>query len=352
MHFAFYILYIRTTIWILLMATGYLLLVHACRKKNDIPVAVTPISFPVPAGFPAPTYPFEQNPLTEEGFQLGKKLFYDGILSKDGSISCASCHHQIAGFGTFDHDLSHGIFNQHTTRNAPSLSNLAWQQAYRWDGSARTIEEVILNHIQAPNEMGETVLNVMSKLKADSGYSNGFERAFGTPAITPRRLSFALSQFVLLLVSGNSKYDQVKRGLTTFTPNEQAGYDLFLANCTTCHQEPLFTDFTYRNNGLGFNTATGDIGRMRVTGKQADSLKFRVTSLRNVQMTFPYGHDGKIASLSQMMTHYSTGIQPGSTLDPLLTNKIPLTDQERFLLVQFLSTLTDTTFMNSKRFSE
>src|SRR5688572_11439817 len=138
------------------MATGYLLLVHACRKKNDIPVAVTPISFPVPAGFPAPTYPFEQNPLTEEGSQLGKKLFYDGILSKDGSISCASCHHQIAGFGTFDHDLSHGIFNQHTTRNAPSLSNLAWQQAYRWDGSARTIEEVIINHIQAPSEMGET----------------------------------------------------------------------------------------------------------------------------------------------------------------------------------------------------
>ena len=345
-------MFIRTTIWILVIATCCFLLVHACRKKNDITAPVTPIAFPVPPGFPPPVYPFEKNPLTEEGFQLGKKLFYDGILSKDGSISCASCHHQIAGFGTFDHDLSHGIFNQHTTRNAPSLSNLAWQQAYRWDGSAGTIEKVILNHIQAKNEMGESVLNVMSKLQADTGYRNGFQKAFGTSAINPQRLSYALSQFVLLLVSGNSKYDQVKRGLSTFTPNEQAGYDLFLANCNTCHQEPLFTDFSYRNNGLGFNTTTGDIGRMGITGNLTDSLKFRVTQLRNVQMTFPYGHDGKIASLSQMMTHYATGIQNGTTLDPLLSNKIPLSDPERFLLVQFLSTLTDTAFMNNKRFSE
>lgn len=327
-------------------------MVQACRKKNDVTTSVTPINFPIPQGFPPPVYPFEKNPLTEEGFQLGKKLFYDGILSKDGSISCASCHHQIAGFGTFDHDISHGIFNQHTTRNAPTLSNLAWQQAYRWDGSAASIEEVILQHIQADNEMGETVLSVMSKLQRDTGYINGFRKAFGSTHVTPQRLSFALSQFVLLLVSGDSKYDQVKRGLATFTPLEQAGYDLFQANCNTCHQEPMFTDFMYRNNGLGWNAATSDVGRMQETGNITDSLKFRVTHLRNVQMTFPYGHDGKIASLSQMMTHYSTGIVDGPTLDPLLKNKIPLSDQERFLLVQFLSTLTDSTFMNNPRFSE
>lgn len=345
-------MYIRSTIWILLIATGCFLFVQACRKKNDVTSKLTPITFPVPPGFPPPAYPFEKNPLTEEGYQLGKKLFYDGILSKDGSISCASCHHQIAGFGTFDHDLSHGIFNQHTMRNAPSLSNLAWQRAYRWDGSAATIEQVILQHIQGGNEMGETVLGIMNKLQRDTGYRNAFQKAFGSTQISPQRLSFALSQFVLLLVSGDSKFDQVKQGLATFTPNEQAGYDLFMANCNSCHQEPLFTDFTYRNNGLGWNPTTGDIGRMRVTGTISDSLKFRVTQLRNVQMTFPYGHDGKIASLSQMMTHYSTGIQDGTTLDPLLKNKIPLSDQERFLLVQFLSTLTDTTFMNNPRFSE
>ncbi len=345
-------MFLRSTISILSIAAIFFLFIQGCGKKQDVTLKVTPITFPVPAGFPPPLYPFERNPLTEEGFQLGKKLFYDGILSKDGSISCASCHHQIAGFGTFDHDLSHGIFNQHTLRNAPSLSNLAWQQAYRWDGSAGTMEEVILQHIQADNEMGENILRVITKLQNDTGFRKGFQKAFGSSKVTAQRLSFALSQFVLLLVSGDSKYDQVKRGLASFTTGEQAGYDLFQANCVSCHQEPLFTDLSYRNNGLGWNATTGDIGRMRVTSKNSDSLKFRVTQLRNVQMTFPYGHDGRIASLSQMMTHYATGIQDGPTVDPLLKNRIPLSDQDRFVLVQFLSTLTDTSFMNNPRFAD
>ncbi|HUR11991.1 MAG TPA: cytochrome-c peroxidase [Flavitalea sp.] len=306
----------------------------------------------MPAGFPPPEYPFEQNQITEEGFQLGRKLFYDGKLSADGSISCASCHHQIAGFGTFDHDLSHGIHNQHTTRNAPTLANLAWQKAFRWDGSASSVEEVILGHIDARNEMGSSVFQVITKLRSDSLYPNMFKKAFGTRQITIQRITYALSQFVLSLVSGNAKYDEVKNGKAVFNLAEQTGYDLFKSKCASCHTEPLFSDLSYRNNGLGLNPAINDIGRMRVTGNKQDSLKFRVTQLRNVLMTFPYGHDGKIASISQMLTHYESGIVDGSTLDPLLKNKIPLTAQEKFYLQQFLSTLTDSSFMNNPRFEE
>lgn len=339
---------VRSTIWILFLIVVASLFLDACRKNDSH--RTTPLHFTVPAGFPPPQYNFNNEPLTEEAFHLGRKLFYDPGLSKDGTISCASCHHQIAGFGTFDHDLSHGINNQHTLRNAPSLANLAWLKEYRWDGSATTLDEVIIRHITASNEMGETVNGVISKLQSNPGYKKLFSDAYGTDAINSQRLSGSLKQFVLSLVSGDAKYDRVKSGKETFSVAEQTGYGLFVSKCATCHIEPLFTDLSYRNNGLGFNMVTGDIGRMNVTGMVQDSLKFRVTSLRNVAITFPFGHDGRVPTISQFLHHYSTGIQDGSTLDPLLKNKIPLTTEEHFYLQQFLFTLTDTVFLNNKRF--
>jgi cytochrome c peroxidase len=154
------------------------------------------------------------------------------------------------------------------------------------------------------------------------------------------------------MISGNSKYDQVKAGKRSFNINEENGYKIFQSKCVSCHQEPLFTDFTYRNTGLKLNPTLKDYGRMRITNRSEDSLKFKVPSLRNIFQTFPYAHDGRFTSINQMLEHYSTGIQDSPSLDPLLKNKIPLTATEKFYLVQFLGTLTDSTFITDKRFAE
>jgi cytochrome c peroxidase len=327
-------------------------LINSCRKNTDVQSTVTPLSLNLPASFPAPTYTFEGNPLTQQGFDLGKKLFYDGRLSKDGNFPCASCHQQFAAFATFEHDLSHGFNNQFTKRNAPGLFNLLWQKEFHWDGGINHIEVQPLAPITAANEMAEDISSVINKLKADAKYREMFRSAFGDNDITSQRMLKALTQFVGSMISANSKYDKVKRGEETFTTAQQAGYVVFQAKCASCHKEPLFTDQSFRNNGLPLNMHLLDYGRMNITHKKEDSLKFKVPSLRNVVLTFPYGHDGRFWSLDEVFNHYSTGVQNGPTLDPLLKNKIPLSNIERGNLKQFLSTLTDSSFVKDKRFSE
>ena len=326
--------------------------INSCSKKNDTSHKTNPLSFTIPAGFPDPPYKFEGNTLTQEGFELGRKLFYDGILSKDGNFSCASCHQQFAAFSTFDHDLSHGFNNQFTTRNAPALYNLVWQKEYQWDGGINHIEVQPLAPLTAPNEMAEDINNVMDKLNKDNNYKKMFKAAYGDDVVNSQRMLKAITQFVGSLVSANSKYDKVKRGEKTFTVAEQTGYTAFQLKCATCHKEPLFTDLTYRNNGMPLNAYLNDYGRMRITGKKEDSLKFKVPSLRNVFQSFPYGHDGRFYSIDNVLNHYSTGIQISPTLDPLLKNKIPLTTEERYYIKTFLATLTDSTFLNDKRFAQ
>jgi cytochrome c peroxidase len=325
---------------------------NSCSKKNDANLTTTAINFTVPAGFPEPQYKFAGNSLTQEGFALGRKLFYDGNLSKDGNFSCASCHQQFAAFATFDHDLSHGFNNQFTTRNAPSLSNLAWQKEFQWDGGVNNIEVQPLAPLTAPNEMAEDINNVINKLKKDNNYKLMFKAAYGDDEINSQRMLKAITQFICSLVSANSKYDKVKRGERTFTYAEQTGYTAFQAKCASCHKEPLFTDLSYRNNGMPLNTFLKDYGRMRITGKKEDSLKFKVPSLRNVYQSFPYGHDGRFYSLDDVLNHYSSGIQAGPTLDPLLKNKISFTTEERYYIKIFLATLTDSTFLTDKRFEQ
>jgi cytochrome c peroxidase len=323
---------------------------ESCRKKDF--QAATPINFTIPAGFPQPTYNFSRNPLSEEAFQLGRKLFYEGRLSKDGKFPCSSCHQQVASFTTFEHDRSHGFGNSHTLRNAPALSNLAWYPYFNQDGSGKSLEGVSLAHILHPNEMAETIPGIINKLKDDEDYKNKFRAAYGSATITSDRILNALSQFLVNMVSANSKYDRVKKGEAGFTNQEQSGYTIFQAKCASCHKEPLFTDFSFRNIGLPVDPHLNDFGRMFVTGNKNDSLKFRVTSLRNIEFSSYYAHDGRFSMFRHMIQHYRNGVVPSPTLDPQLANGITLTNAEENDLVVFLRTLNDSSYITNPRFGE
>ena len=312
----------------------------------------TPISFIVPKGFPDPYYKFKNNPLTKEGFELGRKLFYDGRLSRDGNFPCSSCHQQFAAFATFEHRLSHGFNNQFSFRNAPGLFNIAWEKELHWDGGINHIEVQPLAPINDPHEMAGNLNDIILKLKKDAQYKKMFIAAFGDGNINSQRILKALAQFTASLVSCNSKYDKVKRGEAVFNQYEQPGYIIFQQKCASCHKEPMFTDLSYRNTGLEVDTTLMDFGRMRITGRKQDSLKFRVPSLRNVYLTYPYGHDGRFNTINDVLDHYASGIVKSPTLDSLLQKGIPLTDNDKFYLTAFLGTLTDTSFTHDARFAE
>jgi len=329
------------------------LLLLSCNKNDSTTVkAVTPVSFTQPAGWPNAVYNFAENPLTEEGIALGKKLFYDGRLSKDGQFPCASCHQQDAAFGTFAHDLSHGFNNSHTLRNAPPLQNLAWYSEFHHDGGITHLDLQPLAPITNPVEMAETIDNVLNKLRADAVYRSMFTAAFGSDDINTKRMTQALSQFMLTMVSANSKYDKVMRGEATFNLPESLGYDIFKQKCASCHKEPLFTDLSYRNTGLSVDAVLQDKGRMRITQNPADSLKFRVPSLRNIMVSSYYGHDGRFFDVYQVLEHYNSGVINGPTTDPLVKNKIPLSNFEKGQLVAFFTALTDSAFLKNKKLAQ
>ena len=315
---------------------------------------LTYLKLVIPKGWPKPTTNiFANNPLTEEGFQLGRKLFYDGNLSKDGNFSCAGCHQQFAAFSTFDHDFSHGFNNSFTTRNAPGLFNIAWQKELHWDGGINHIEIQPLTSITALNEMAETLSSILKKLSADTSYTRLFKNAFSDGKINSQHLLKALAQFIGSIQSYNTKYDKLKRGEATFTISEALGYKTFIANCNFCHKEPLFTDNSFRNNGIGINIKSPDYGRMGITGNLSDSLKFRVPSLRNCSVTLPYMHDGRMYSLGKVIDHYRTGIDTTQqTLDPLLRKRISISDQQKIDLISFLLTLKDEEMLKDPRFQQ
>jgi cytochrome c peroxidase len=341
----------KAIIYILLFITSGMFFTVACKKISS--TSPVPESFVTPDGWPQPMYLFSQNPLTQEGIALGKKIFYDTRLSSDGQVSCGSCHQQFAGFTHADHNLAHGVNNQFTTRNPPALANLAWRSFFMHDGGINHLDVLPIAPITAPNEMGETLNNVLNKLRADATYRIMFKNAFGTEDITTERLTKALSQFTLTLVSSNSKYDRVKKGIEIFSTAEQLGYDLFKVKCASCHTEPFFTDFSYRNIGMPIDPFLKDEGRKHITGLSSDSLKFMVPSLRNVGVSGPYGHDGRFFAMVDVMNHYRNGVTNSPTLDPLLsTNGIPLSNFQVSQLVAFLYTLTDTAFLKNKKFAE
>ncbi|MCU0434517.1 MAG: c-type cytochrome [Bacteroidia bacterium] len=304
-----------------------------------------------PAHFPKPVYDFARNPLRSETVQLGRALFYDPLLSVNNGISCASCHSQYNGFAHADHALSHGIFDSIGTRNAPALMNLAWQKSFMWDGAVNHLDVQALAPITHPKEMGETLNGVIKKLNASVIYPSLFYNAFGDSAITGQRVLLALSQFQLTLISANAKYDSVKAGKAVFTPQQQRGYALFKTHCNTCHREPMFTTGAFSSNGLPVDTTLNDYGRGAITHRSADSLLFKIPTLRNIEFTYPYMHDGRFTRLSQVLNHYTSGIVPHKNLPAELQKPISLSPEEKVDLTAFLLTLTDKKFLYNPAYS-
>ncbi len=301
--------------------------------------------FTVPKNFMKPVYNFSKNPLSADKIQLGRALFYDPILSRNNMISCASCHSPYSAFAHTDHALSHGIEDKAGIRNAPALMNLAWQKTFMRDGAVNHLDVQALAPISHPDEMGEDLNHVVAKLQKSQLYPSLFYQAFGDSSVTGEHMLKALSQFMLTLVSSNSKYDSVMLKKAEFTAQEKNGYTLFKKNCASCHTEPLFTNDDFRNNGLPVDLTLNDFGRYRVTKDRSDSLKFKVPTLRNIEFTYPYMHDGRYKKLSQVLHHYTHGIVKNNTLASELKKPIVLTSNETVDIVAFLLTLTDKSFL-------
>ena len=329
-------------------------LIFAACGKDEQPFA----GVPQPSNLPKPVYDFSQNPVTEAGFALGKKLFYDRLLSRDTSVACADCHISYAAFSHPDHPTSHGIDNLFGRRNALPVQNMIWKTGFFWDGGVPNLDLVPLNAIQSPVEMDEKPARVLEKLRAHPEYPAMFKNAFGTEEITTADFLHALSQFMAMLVSANSPYDKYVRNEAggTLSADELAGLDVFMQKCASCHTTDLFTDQTYRNNGI-LSDFTFDKGRFEVSTLPDDLGKFRVPSLRNVAATAPYMHNGKFKTLESVMDHYAAGVKDSPTLDPLLrrsdgTLGIPLSADEKDKLIAFLKTLTDEEFLRDARFAQ
>jgi len=303
------------------------------------------IQLTYPDYFPTPVYDFDTNELTEAKIQLGRALFYDPVLSKDGTISCASCHSPYNAFAHTDHDLSHGIDDQIGLRNAPALFNLAWQTSFNWDGAIHHLDMQALAPINDLREMGETTANVVQKLQDKNIYPPLFKKAFEDSVVSGANMLKALAAFQLILVSSNSPYDQMRNGEYTFTPQEQNGYILFQKNCNHCHQEPLFTSYEFASNDLPIDTTLNDYGKGSITQRSSDSLLFKIPSLRNLSYTYPYMHDGRFKKIRQVIKHYTNGIQASPTLANALQQGINMNSMEQTDLIAFLLTLNDRDFV-------
>jgi cytochrome c peroxidase len=337
---------------------------HAQVKALEIGRDAHPYRLTISTYFPRPALP-EDNPLTEEGVELGRRLFFDSRLSINNSQSCASCHKSSIAFSE-PAAVSKGAEGKAGTRNAMPLMNLAWKSHFFWDGRAASLREQVLRPIEDPIEMHESLSNVVVKLSAarseDLGdqtvpYPTLFGQAFGNSQITADRIARALEQFLLVQTSHGSKFDRVLSGADTFSEIEQRGFELFHtefdprreqygADCFHCHGGPLFQSQTFANNGLDMESI--DLGRYMATGNAADKGKFATPSLRNVELTRPYMHDGRFNTLEQVLDHYSSAVKRSRTLDPNLAKHpdrgLQLSSADKSALVAFLKTLTDERF--------
>lgn len=310
----------------------------------------------IPADFPALAFDRDKNPVTVNGVALGKKLFYEGRLSRNNSISCGFCHIQENAFTHHGHPVSHGIDNRLGIRNAPPIQNMAFLRNYTWDGVSHNLDERSLVPITTDFEMDSSMPEVVGKLNADTNYKKLFKAAFGDENITGERVLKAISQFMVTMVSADSKYDRVLKEKTAFTAEENEGYQLFRNNCASCHSGALFTDESFRNTGMYYNAQYNDRGRYRVTLDWNDNMKFRVPSLRNVEYTAPYMHDGRFTTLEAVLNFYSDLVENQPNLDPLLKKDghvgIRMNPSEKQYIIAFLNTLSDQNFITNKAFAE
>ncbi|HEY2329103.1 MAG TPA: MbnP family protein [Verrucomicrobiae bacterium] len=327
-------------------------------KPLYLPVKFTPYQFQMSATFPIPDLP-RDNPLTVERVELGKKLFFDKRVSINNAQSCADCHSPEKAF-TDGRRAARGAEGEFGPRNSMPLFNLAWKKEFFWDGRAKSLREQVLQPIQNPIEMHQSLTNLVVKLACENenNYAALFAAAFGSPEITAEKISLALENYLLTLTSFDAKFDRVLRGEEKFTAEEQRGFELFSteydprrgqfgADCFHCHGGPLFQSQAFANNGS--DGAFTDIGREKITGKASDRGKFSTPSLRNVALTAPYMHDGRFRTLEDVVEHYSTGVPRSLTLDPNLAKHpdggVPLNESDKRALVAFLKALTDERFL-------
>jgi cytochrome c peroxidase len=327
------------------------------NEENEAYVNL-PLEVTVPPNFPPMAYNLEGNPPTQKGFELGKKLFYDGRLSADGLVSCGFCHMQEHAFTHHGHTVSHGVNNLVGTRNAPPIQNVAYQTSFMWDGATNNLDLQALIPLTNPIEMDGNLEQILTMMRGDSAYRKLFEQAFTDGAVTVENMLKAMSQFMVMVTSSNSKFDKYIRNEPggSLTADELSGYAIFSTKCASCHATDLFTDNSFRNNGLAVNPLVNDVGRYRATELPQDYYKFKVPSLRNIEKTAPYMHDGRFGTLEGVLNHYAAGVTDSPTLDPLLKQNgrlgIVLSEIEKTRLIAFLKTLTDNGYLTDARFSE
>jgi cytochrome c peroxidase len=330
-----------------------LVFIPACAQISDETqqsneVKTTPYELEIPVGFAEPVLA-EDNPLNQEKIALGQKLFFDPLLSKDSSISCASCHFTHKAFSDTVR-FSIGVDDSLGIRNAPPLFNLAWNDAYMRDGGVPTLAMQVISPIQDEREMHNTVMDVIDRLNVHPEYPQLFQTAFND-SITPFTLTRAIEAFEWTLISGNAPFDrfeyqQEEKALST---SAQRGWELFKSdrlNCIQCHSEFNFTNNTYQCNGLYENYE--DVGRARITHDSTDIGKFKVPSLRNLGFTAPYFHDGSAADLNEVIDHYAAGGKKHFNQSELIGG-FELNEQERFDLIEFLCSLNDSSFVSNTK---
>jgi len=293
----------------------------------------------VPPGFEPVPVP-ELSPLTAERVALGERLFFDPSLSRNGTVACSSCHRRENAFAD-PRPVSLGVDGGRTFRNAPSLVNVAYNRLFFHDGGALTLESQALAPLENVNEMGMNLGDLVDRLKGDPGYSEAFRAAFGRePDIAS--LTASLAAFERTIRSGGSRFDRFRTGETgALTASERRGFELFnsRAGCAACHEGVRLESQSFLNNGLAF--VAPDSGRARITLDSEDFGKFRVPSLRNVMLTAPYMHDGRLATLDEVLEHYDRGGAGVRGKDDRI-RPLNLTPSEKEDLTAFLGSLTDT----------
>ena len=346
----------------------YFTLILSCsseRLESETSYTPIPVNLNIPDVFQdrilPPVIP-SNNPLTEEGIELGKKLFFDKKLSVNGSQSCADCHKPSNSF-TDARQYSIGVDNIQGTRNSMPLFNLAWNydDSFFWDGRELSLERQVFDPITNPIEMHNTVANLVQELQIDSEYQEMFLKAFGTEIIDSVQIGKAIAQYGRTIISANSKFDKYLLGQTTLTIQEEEGFNIFMdeerGDCFHCHgneNNPLWTDNKFHNNGLDNNFS--DLGLGAVTGNPNDNGKFKTPSLRNLEFTAPYMHDGRFNTIDEVINHYSEGLQDSQTVDPLMKmvsqGGVQLSFEEKANLKAFLLTLSDYDFISNPDFNQ
>ncbi|UYZ64813.1 cytochrome-c peroxidase [Hymenobacter weizhouensis] len=359
------------------MACGGMYLAACNPNDPDEPqpgpdvVATTPYTLTLPANLPQNVQVPANNSLTQEGVQLGRMLFYEPLLSRTGTQSCGTCHQQSKAF-TDGRARALGVDGAEHPRNTMSLANVLWEKTLNWDGAATSLEQQARLPIENPLEMHQSLAEGVRKLQQTERYPPLFRKAFGSASITEDNVLKALAQFERTLISANSRFDKYIRKEGSLTPTERAGAALFNNHpgenglfirggaCHHCHisENGLFNSDSFFNNGL--DVSFTDLGRAAVTKQAADRGKFRAPSLRNIALTAPYMHDGRFQTLEQVLDHYNEHVRttsPGVDPNVLLSNtpggtRLDLTATEKRQLLAFLHTLTDSTFITDKRFSD